>query len=61
MFYVQKQNSNLTDEFSDIISDVEEDIPWFSEAIGKQPDAVNFWMGDKRAVTSSNYQFLYYY
>ena len=45
----------MTDEFSEIMCDVEEDISWFSEALGKKPDAVNFWMGDKRAVTSSNY------
>ena len=27
--------------------------PRASEAFGKDPDAVNFWMGDGRAVTSS--------
>ena len=29
------------------------EISWASEAFGKDPDAVNFWMGDGRAVTSS--------
>ena len=29
------------------------EMSWASEAFGKDPDAVNFWMGDGRAVTSS--------
>ncbi|XP_071534213.1 bifunctional peptidase and (3S)-lysyl hydroxylase Jmjd7 isoform X2 [Panulirus ornatus] len=52
IFYVQKQNSNFTDEFPEILCDAAPDIPWFSQALGKEPDAVNFWMGDQRAVTS---------
>ncbi|KAK3871793.1 hypothetical protein Pcinc_023080 [Petrolisthes cinctipes] len=52
VFYVQKQNSNFTDEFPELICDAAPDIPWFTEALGKAPDAVNFWMGDERAVTS---------
>ena len=77
VFYVQKQNSNLTDEFSALVrgedeTDVKVDsedprngpqgdsedprvprhVDWFSEALGKHPDAVNFWLGDARAVTS---------
>ncbi|KAL4224639.1 JmjC domain-containing protein 7 [Mactra antiquata] len=62
VFYVQKQNSNLTDEFVSIMGDVESDISWGSEAFGKSPDAVNFWMGDNRAVTSmhrDHYENLY--
>ena len=55
VFYIQKQNSNLTEEFRKIIADVEREIPWASEAFGKKPDAVNFWMGDERAVTSSKW------
>jgi len=31
---------------------IEGDIPWATESFGKQPDAVNLWMGDQRAVTS---------
>lgn len=33
--------------------DVDEDISWASETFDKKPDAINFWMGDKRAITSS--------
>ncbi|KAB7496914.1 JmjC domain-containing protein 7, partial [Armadillidium nasatum] len=62
IFYVQKQNSNLTDEFRDLLSDVDSEISWFSEALGKSPDAVNFWMGDERSITSmhkDNYENIY--
>lgn len=62
IFYIQKQNSNLTEEFSEIIGDAALDIPWASEAFGKLPDAVNFWMGDGRAITSmhkDHYENLY--
>ena len=37
-------------------------IDWASEAFGKRPDAVNFWMGDGRAITSmhkDHYENLY--
>jgi len=51
VFYAQKQNSSLTLEFAEIIQDIEE-ISWAREAFGREPDAVNFWMGDGRAVTS---------
>lgn len=50
--YIQKQNSNLTSEFPELIQDVYTEIPFASEAFNKTPDAVNFWMGDERAVTS---------
>ena len=54
VFYIQKQNSNLTEEFEELMVDVDKEIIWASEAFNKKPDAVNFWMGDSRAVTSSN-------
>ena len=41
VFYIQKQNSNLTQEFKDIIGDIEADIDWATESFGKPPDAVN--------------------
>lgn len=52
VFYIQKQNSNLTEEFGAIMGDIEPDISWATAAFDKKPDAVNFWMGDSRAVTS---------
>ncbi|XP_063983082.1 bifunctional peptidase and (3S)-lysyl hydroxylase JMJD7 isoform X1 [Diachasmimorpha longicaudata] len=51
VLYIQKQNSNFQEEFHELWRDVEEP-KWISEAFGKQPDAINFWMGDQRAVTS---------
>ena len=62
IFYVQKQNGNFTDEFSEITCDAQTDIKWATEAFGKHPDAVNFWMGDCRAITSlhkDHYENLY--
>ncbi|XP_045762011.1 uncharacterized protein LOC123865177 [Maniola jurtina] len=50
--YIQRQNSNLTEDFSELIGDVESDVSFASKAFNKKPDAVNFWMGDHRAVTS---------
>ena len=35
------------------MDDIEE-ISWATEAFGKSPDAINFWMGDSRAVTSTH-------
>ncbi|KAL0120725.1 hypothetical protein PUN28_008414 [Cardiocondyla obscurior] len=52
VFYIQQQNSNFLHSFHKLWPDAETEISWASEAFGKQPDAVNFWMGDKRAVTS---------
>ncbi|XP_074723949.1 bifunctional peptidase and (3S)-lysyl hydroxylase JMJD7 [Strix uralensis] len=62
VFYVQKQCSNLTEEFPELVCDVQPDIPWMSEALGKKPDAVNFWLGEAAAVTSlhkDHYENLY--
>ncbi|KAJ3654453.1 hypothetical protein Zmor_013641 [Zophobas morio] len=50
--YIQKQNSNLTEDFGELMEDVDSEIPWASEAFNKKPDAINFWMGDARAITS---------
>ena len=52
--YYQMQNSNMTDddEWSSLMDDVAE-IEWAAQAFGSRPDAINFWMGDHRAVTSS--------
>ncbi|XP_028403879.1 bifunctional peptidase and (3S)-lysyl hydroxylase JMJD7-like isoform X2 [Dendronephthya gigantea] len=58
----EKQNGNFIEEFSAIIGDAETDIKWATEAFGKEPDAVNFWMGDHRAITSlhkDHYENLY--
>ncbi|XP_046465563.1 bifunctional peptidase and (3S)-lysyl hydroxylase JMJD7 isoform X2 [Neodiprion pinetum] len=52
VYYIQKQNSNFNEDFPELWSDAGTDISWATETFGKNPDAVNFWMGDQRAVTS---------
>ena len=52
VYYIQKQNSNMTSEFQDLMCDIESEISWASEALDKSPDAINFWMGQGKAVTS---------
>ncbi|XP_065571789.1 bifunctional peptidase and (3S)-lysyl hydroxylase JMJD7-like [Artemia franciscana] len=52
VYYVQKQDSSLVKEFQEIAEDVPKEIVFASLALEKKPDAINFWMGDKRAVTS---------
>ncbi|XP_064421152.1 bifunctional peptidase and (3S)-lysyl hydroxylase JMJD7 isoform X2 [Latimeria chalumnae] len=62
VFYVQKQCSNLTEELPELMEDLEAEIPWMSEALGKRPDAVNFWLGESAAITSlhkDHYENLY--
>lgn len=53
--YIQKQNSNLTEEFPELIADSAKEMTWATKAFGCSPDAVNFWMGDGRAITSSKH------
>lgn len=50
--YIQLQNGNLMTEYEELMGDVPAHIPFASEALGKSPDAVNFWYGDERSTTS---------
>ncbi|XP_023311651.1 jmjC domain-containing protein 7 [Anoplophora glabripennis] len=50
--YIQKQNSNLSEDLLELLPDIGNEISWASTAFNKKRDAVNFWMGDERAVTS---------
>nr|XP_006201743.2 bifunctional peptidase and (3S)-lysyl hydroxylase JMJD7 isoform X2 [Vicugna pacos] len=62
VLYVQKQCSNLPTELPQLLPDLEPHVPWASEALGKMPDAVNFWLGEASAVTSlhkDHYENLY--
>ncbi|XP_060919797.1 bifunctional peptidase and (3S)-lysyl hydroxylase JMJD7 isoform X1 [Labrus mixtus] len=62
VLYVQKQCSNLLDELPELTDDLEPHVPWMSTALGKLPDAVNFWLGEASAVTSmhkDHYENLY--
>lgn len=54
MPYIQRQNSNLTTDFKELLGDIDLGVLQFAyEAFNKDPDAANFWMGDERAITSS--------
>lgn len=62
VFYVQRQCSNLLQELPELTADVEPHIAWMSTALGKLPDAVNFWLGEANAITSmhkDHYENLY--
>ncbi|XP_046400151.1 bifunctional peptidase and (3S)-lysyl hydroxylase Jmjd7-like [Ischnura elegans] len=52
VLYVQSQNGNLGGDWAALVKDIELGLPWATEAFGEAPSAANFWMGDKRAVTS---------
>lgn len=52
VFYIQHQNSNFTSEFQKLWQDVDTEIKWACEAFGSSPDAINFWMGQAKAVSS---------
>jgi peptidyl-lysine (3S)-dioxygenase / protease len=51
IMYAQKQNNSLVDEYSKLLDDVEE-LKFAREAFGQEPDAVNFWFGENRTVSS---------
>lgn len=50
--YISLQNGSLLQEYKPLEKDVDSEIGWCSEALGKSPDAVNFWFGDSKSVTS---------
>lgn len=53
VYYIQKQNSNFSIDFPELKDDIDCSLLLFAqECFNKPPDAVNFWMGDERAITS---------
>jgi len=52
VYYIQKQNSNLTTELSELLPDIDSELQWAADAFSGNLDAVNFWFGQARAVTS---------
>lgn len=50
--YMQRQNSNLTEEFAALLEDIDREMPLFAEAFGAPPEAINMWFGDSRSNTS---------
>ncbi|KAG1866618.1 cupin-like domain-containing protein [Suillus subalutaceus] len=62
--YLQSQNGNIyssrffespnddSSEFCALRDDVPSNIPWVTEALGRNPDAVNIWIGNSKSITS---------
>lgn len=44
----------------ELLPDIRKEIDWAFKAFNKRPDAINFWMGDERAITSSKCHSYYY-
>jgi len=60
--YAQTQNDNLRNEYEELFADVPSEMSFARIALEKQPDAVNFWLGNSRSVTSlhkDNYENVY--
>lgn len=60
--YCQTQNDNLREEYAPLFADVPKDIPFVRIALDKAPDAINFWLGNRRSKTSlhrDNYENIY--
>jgi jumonji domain-containing protein 7 len=64
VYYLQHQNDSFRKEYVDVIGkDLDDSIEkWGSGLFGGAPDAINFWAGDSRAVSSmhkDHYENLY--
>lgn len=62
VLYAQTQNDNLRNEYEILFRDVPTSIPFARIALQKEPDAINFWLGNSRSVTSlhrDNYENVY--
>lgn len=56
------ENDNLRNEYSSLFEDVPSDIPFARIALRKNPEAVNFWLGNSLSTTSlhkDNYENIY--
>ncbi|KIR36105.1 hypothetical protein I352_01049 [Cryptococcus deuterogattii MMRL2647] len=61
IYYLQSQDGNIyrdqpspsgPPELEAFQKYIKKDVPWMKEAIGKQAEAVNLWIGDSRSTTS---------
>lgn len=50
--YAQTQNDNLRNEYKSLFSDVPSSIPFARIALQKEPEAINFWMGNSYSTTA---------
>jgi jumonji domain-containing protein 7 len=53
ILYLSQQNNSLLDSFPDFVQKkfAPSSIPFANECIGKNPDAVNIWIGDERSTS----------
>lgn len=60
--YAQTQNDNLRNEYATLFADVPQSIAFARIALEKDPDAINFWLGNSHSVTAlhkDNYENIY--
>lgn len=60
--YAQTQNDNLRNEYATLFADVPRSIPFAHIALEKDPDAINFWLGNSSSTTTlhkDNYENIY--
>lgn len=60
--YLSRQNDSLRDELPQLLKDVPSAVPLGVAAFGNEPEAVNLWIGDDRAVSTchkDHYENLY--
>lgn len=60
--YAQTQNDNLRTEYTTLFADVPPSIPFARIALEKEPDAINFWLGNSYSTTAlhkDNYENIY--
>jgi jumonji domain-containing protein 7 len=60
--YAQTQNDNLRNEYAPLFADVPQSIPFARIALEKDPDAINFWLGNSHSTTAlhkDNYENIY--
>lgn len=51
ILYIQRQNSNFSEDFPELINDIDVDTLKFAyDSFNKKPDAINFWLGDSRGI-----------
>jgi len=52
VYYLQRQNSCLTEEYQDLAIDVPKEIGLANLAFNSSPDAINIWIGGQGSVSS---------
>ncbi len=50
--YLQQQNNCMAEAFRPLLKDVDEHLPWATEAMGSRPEAVNLWVGGSQSLTT---------